>query len=471
MPSRATTSRATTSRDELRRLKHAILDAELGLRGGGGGKGRDLPARRFYNEARRRLLRGGMTKEEQDALIAQIREGAKRYGERPDDDDAMEGREQGGGPTKRRRLDMAECPICFESIGPKLPDGERDPDPVLVGSPATGMRPAEPHSRAPITLHMASRLRLRGGVGENELHAAAVKGDADRVKLLLESGVDPNIASADEGKTPLHAAAANGHAGVVEVLLARGADPNTATISGATPCFMAAQNGHAGVVELLLARGADPNKAETANTKRTPLIVAIEYRRNEVVEVLLSSKRVDPNKASALHGKTPLIAAAEAGPAVRNPQPRVVELLLARGADPNKANSYGEAPLHAVAGQYIAGTWGRPAQQSAAVVRLLLKHGAVVDQINEDGITALDWARRWENQPVIEVLEEAYAGRAAARDIRLIDEIPFDLPGELYGVTQHIASYVHGDDAARRGVNMVERDLSNPERPQKKQRI
>ena len=351
-------------REELRRLKHAILNAELALRGGGGGKERDLPGRRFYNEARRRLLRGGMTKEERDALMARVRkEAAEKYarmkaqrgaedeeeeGEGPDDDDAMEGPEQGGqGPTKRRRLDMEECPICFEKVLPKLPDGERDPDPVLVGSPATGMRPAEPHSRAPITLHMASKGEGGGEMAHRACQAcvtghfdtadaaharakcpvcqyAFIQADYDRlgreylpaVSDAESSDDDDDVSDAEssdddddapiplgEGAAPIHHAAARGDREEVRRLLEQeGTDVDGVEPSrGRTALFLAAQNGHDGVVQDLIGwpyedywdEEGNPTVEEPADIfladhgGATPLYVAAFYGHADVVWILL----------------------------------------------------------------------------------------------------------------------------------------------------------------------------------------
>jgi glutaminase len=55
-----------------------------------------------------------------------------------------------------------------------------------------------------------------------ELFKAASKGDLERLKKLLESGVDVNAMSDFYGRTALHDAAAEGHFAVVDFLVKKG---------------------------------------------------------------------------------------------------------------------------------------------------------------------------------------------------------------------------------------------------------
>merc|ERR1712037_1021524 len=91
------------------------------------------------------------------------------------------------------------------------------------------------------------------------LHGAASQGHKEMVKLLIESGADPNVADIDGGR-PLHWAVRNGHVEVAQLLIERGANPNLTDRYGGTPLHEAATGGHVEVAQLLIERGADLNK-------------------------------------------------------------------------------------------------------------------------------------------------------------------------------------------------------------------
>ena len=91
---------------------------------------------------------------------------------------------------------------------------------------------------------------------------------------------------------------------------------------------------------------------------------------------LLLDRGADPNKANE-GGWTPLHEAAQNGHTV------VLQLLLDRGADLNKANESGFTPLYTAA---FAG--------HKYVVKLLLDRGADPDLTNDDGNTPLEMAHK-----------------------------------------------------------------------------
>ncbi|GAB4818318.1 hypothetical protein N2152v2_005364 [Parachlorella kessleri] len=122
------------------------------------------------------------------------------------------------------------------------------------------------------------------GESDTALHAAARRGDAGRVRLLLQErqqqqqqqqqGSDGSLDDHDDdGCTALMAAAAEGRAKVVELLLQAGASLQYMDIYGRTAVHLAAAQGHATTLRLLLRTGADPNFAGI--TKNTPLHLAV----------------------------------------------------------------------------------------------------------------------------------------------------------------------------------------------------
>ncbi|XP_054274382.1 ankyrin repeat domain-containing protein 11 [Macrosteles quadrilineatus] len=105
-------------------------------------------------------------------------------------------------------------------------------------------------------LKMSSRGRHRNERGETPLHIAAIKGDREQVRQLLERGSDPNVRDF-AGWTPLHEACNHGWLEVARLLLQAGADVNARGLDDDTPLHDAAVNGHSKLVVLLVDFGAD----------------------------------------------------------------------------------------------------------------------------------------------------------------------------------------------------------------------
>ena len=74
--------------------------------------------------------------------------------------------------------------------------------------------------------------------------------------LLCEAGVDQEKANVDVA-TPLHAAALNGHLDMVKLLCEAGVDKEKAAVDGATPLHVAALIGHLDIVKFLREVGVD----------------------------------------------------------------------------------------------------------------------------------------------------------------------------------------------------------------------
>jgi ankyrin repeat protein len=186
---------------------------------------------------------------------------------------------------------------------------------------------------------------------QNDISAAAVLGDINRVKTLLEE--DPNrVNQKSTGDfTPLHSAVRAGHIQVVELLIDKGADINAKTIFRMTPLQFAASQGYKDILELLVAKGArmdiyaasaigDIERVKTFLTSNpdlinapqewdkgyTPLHWAAYCGHTELVKVLIDK---GANVNSAECGVTPLYWA------VRYNNVPTVKLLFAEGAELN----------------------------------------------------------------------------------------------------------------------------------------
>ena len=92
--------------------------------------------------------------------------------------------------------------------------------------------------------------------GESALMMAALKGDLEGMKLLLDRGARVN----QPGWGPLHYAATGPEPKAIELLLARGAEVDAKSPNDSTPLMMAARYGSEDSTDLLLARGADPRQ-------------------------------------------------------------------------------------------------------------------------------------------------------------------------------------------------------------------
>lgn len=95
-------------------------------------------------------------------------------------------------------------------------------------------------------------------VGEPLLNLATLQGDEQMVRLLLDSGADPNEVDFMEN-SGLNIAAENGFDAIALLYLSRGADPDHANILGTTPIMAAAQNGNEKLAGLLAEQGANPD--------------------------------------------------------------------------------------------------------------------------------------------------------------------------------------------------------------------
>ena len=106
--------------------------------------------------------------------------------------------------------------------------------------------------------------------GFSALMTAARCGQLSAIRLLVDSGANPDLRSGRNGWPPLLHAIHKTQADAVVELLRRGADVNAATASGLTPLMMGCGYGQTDIVRILLSHGADVWKSnrrgETALT-------------------------------------------------------------------------------------------------------------------------------------------------------------------------------------------------------------
>ena len=181
----------------------------------------------------------------------------------------------------------------------------------------------------------AAAVNARQPDGATSLHWAIHWDDAETVALLLRAGADANAAT-DLGVTPLSLACTNGNTAIAAALIEGGARVNQALPAGETPLMTAARTGRPELVSLLLTHGADVHAVDSRQ-QQTALMWAIAERHAPVVQVLLA-KGANP-RARTKSGFTPLLFAARVGDVAIGTQ------LLRAGAAVNEAATDGVTPL------------------------------------------------------------------------------------------------------------------------------
>jgi hypothetical protein len=128
----------------------------------------------------------------------------------------------------------------------------------------------------------------RGPKKRTHLMYAALRGDATRVRWLLERGA--SAALSHTGYAPLTWAAERGHLEVVRILLAAGANVRAETVCGVrrgwTALHSASSSGDVEVVRALLAAGADVTVAYSLNLYTALHFAAVAGSVDIVCELL-----------------------------------------------------------------------------------------------------------------------------------------------------------------------------------------
>lgn len=262
--------------------------------------------------------------------------------------------------------------------------------------------------------------------GETPLMAAARSGKVDAAKLLVEAGANVNAKETWGGQTALMWAAARGQADMVKYLASKGANlnergkvnqwerkviqeprPKDMNKGGFTALHYAAREGCPACVQNLLAAGADPDSEDP--DRRTPLLMALMNMHFDTAAVLVKGG-ADLDKWD-LFGRSPVYMAADVstlpmkgnGAVAVLPSPDkltavdVARMMLEAGANPNiqlkRRPPYRDVPQDRGGDGLLA--QGATALMRAArggddkFVEILLKHKALVDLPNKDGVTPL----------------------------------------------------------------------------------
>ncbi len=262
------------------------------------------------------------------------------------------------------------------------------------------------------------------GLWAGEIHDAALSGDLEKVRALIEG--DPTLLEArdSEGNTPLISACFAPptfipKADVARFLIARGADINARNNWGGTPLYLAIRDSN--LMQRLIAKGAEVNVEAFVGI--TPLHQAASAGNLRVAKLLIehgaqlnARSRSDGtilhqiiNVQRLLYGRT-------------DSNREMARLLLESGVKLQEF-SFGNTELH------LAALKGQ-----AHLVPLLVEHGADVNARNDYGHTALHYAAR-------------HGYRAVAEALLACGARPGDIGEANYGMAPQLAAALEEGEA------------------------
>ena len=286
----------------------------------------------------------------------------------------------------------------------------------------TALHCAAKHAKSEIIEYLLSlgmKVNMVSNSGRTPLMCACRDGDRlDNIKTLIKQGADIHQIDNDVW-TALHYAATHAKSEIVEYLLSLGLKVNTVSYSGRTPLMFACCDGdRLDNIKTLIKQGADIHQIDVNGW--TALHCAATYAKSEIIEYLLSlGLKVNMVDNS---GHTPLMCACCDGDrldniktlikqgadihqidndgwtalhyAARDAKSEIIEYLLSLGVKVNMVSNIGQTPLMCAC--YDGGRLDN--------IKTLIKQGADIHQIDNDGGTALHYAARNAKSEIIEYL-------------------------------------------------------------------
>ncbi|CAB9510301.1 ANK [Seminavis robusta] len=252
--------------------------------------------------------------------------------------------------------------------------------------------------------------------GGTPLNEACRRGGLQEVQeLLWLLDTDVNAAS-EHGQTPLHCAAAGGFREIVILLLENGGNARAANVLGETPLHLAALNGHIQVAKVLLEQGGASSKATKRRDGQTPLHYC-SYRGHVKMAMLLHFHGADLD-CQAHSGLTPWdIAKIRGRRQLRTYLEQTIlgEEYLLELQTAVKAGHIFKLKTSLPQGETFVNCGDHEnntllhiavlANGTTEMAALLLKHGADLEQENEEGLTPLDLARQSNMHDLISFLQ------------------------------------------------------------------
>ena len=237
-----------------------------------------------------------------------------------------------------------------------------------------------------LIIHGAN-VNAKSTIKKTALMVACLNGNEDAVKLLLNAGADPNISDAD-GCTSLHDAVDKGFSReTLQLIMNHGADVNATNKYNETALLVACQKLNADAISVLLNVRADPT---IADYEGYTCLHHWGCSKENLQAMIDHGADVNATNKKSI---TPLMHACENGDV------DAINILLDAGADPNIADEDGYTSLHDAVEGFC----------STESLRAIIDHGADVNAINKNSVTAIMIACYKGNTDAISILLNAGA--------------------------------------------------------------
>jgi ankyrin repeat protein len=230
---------------------------------------------------------------------------------------------------------------------------------------------------------------------KKEIQEAVTAGDLEKVRELIEA--DPSLLESkdDNGYTPLMTACKTLQVEVANYLIDKGANVNAKNRFGITPLFCFSYNKEApfDLIRRLITKGADVNAKLSLNRNWTVLVDFVMKGNIKVVKLLID------------HGADLNVRDIEGTPlqmAIHHKRNEDMAVFLVESGAKLQEFSFGNTDLH------LAAIWG-----FADLARVLIKHDADINAVNDYGHTPLYYAARHGQRKAAEALIAAGAGKNA----------------------------------------------------------
>src|SRR5688500_10577644 len=236
----------------------------------------------------------------------------------------------------------------------------------------TALMQASSAAKVQLLLSRGAQVNAKDDEGTTALTRAVDRGDVAIAEALLKAGAEGLNAQNRDGETLLMSAVRAGRTDLAKLLLAQGADPNLVDVLGDTVLVLAYEKGLSEIEAL--SRSVDPTKI-TAADQNAWLRAAIAKKDELKVKKLLETG-ADANYKYAIGYRHPTVKRTVLIDAVKVGHLGIVQLLLARGADPSV-----EGLLHGSEHGLKYGTALDAAESSKNAEILALLRNAVAQRI------------------------------------------------------------------------------------------